>query len=82
MGAKATAVGLYAVLDRDPMDFIEFVGEADTEDEVLWDLYLMLTMENPKHSADTKNLNAIGAGVVQRELDKRGLPLPAMPDRV
>ena len=81
MVAKATAVGLYAVLDRDAMDFIEFVQEADTEDEVLWDLYLMLTMENPKHSADTKNLNGIGAGVVQRELDKRGLPLPSMPER-
>jgi hypothetical protein len=81
MGAKTTAVGLYAVLDRDPMDFIEFVQEADTDDEVLWDLYLMLAMDNPKHSADTKNLNGIGASVVQRELDKRGLPLPAMPEK-
>jgi len=81
MVATATAVGLDAVLDRDAMDFMEFVREADTDDEVLWDLYLMLTMDNPKHSADTKSLNSIGAGVVQRELDKRGLPLPAMPDR-
>ena len=81
MSNKSTSVGLYAVLDRDAMDFIEFVQEADTDDEVLWDLYLILTLENPKHSADTKSLNKIGAGVVQRELDKRGLPLPSMPER-
>ena len=81
MSSKATSVGLYAVLDRDAMDFIEFVQEAETDDEVLWDLYLMLTMPNPKHSASTKSLNEIGAGVGQRELDKRGLPLPSMPEK-
>jgi len=80
MSAKSTAVGLYAVLDRDPMDFMEFIREPDTDDEVLWDLYLMLVCPNPKHSKDTLSLNKIGASVVQRELDRRGLPLPVLPD--
>lgn len=63
------------------MDFMEFIREPDTDDEVLWDLYLMLVYPNPKHSKDTLSLNEIGASVVQRELDKRGLPLPVLPEK-
>lgn len=79
MSSLSRAVGLYAVLDRDPMDFIDFIKEDDTTPEVLNDLYLMLTMENDKHSKSTKELNSIGADIVRRELERRGLEIPSPP---
>lgn len=74
---KATAVGLYAVLARDISDFIELVREDENvpESELL-DLYLMLTLDNPGHSKDTKQLNKIGSEMVERALKRRGLTIP------
>lgn len=68
------AIGMYAVLDRCFMDFIEMIPEES--DETLRVLYLMLTTPNEKHSASDQELNALGAGPVARLLTKRGIELP------
>jgi len=63
------AVGLYAVLARDFEDFIDMCSESTTE--VLIMLHKMLTVTNIKHNRDTRELNAIGAELVQGILDSR-----------
>lgn len=71
------AIGLYAVLARDFMDFLEMVSEEESN-QTLRVLYLMLTTPNPKQSESDTKLNALGAGPVERELKKRGLELPTV----
>lgn len=67
--SNATAVGLYVVLAYDWSDFMDMVPDAS--DDVLADLHAMLTLANEKHSADTRELNDIGARVVAHEIKRR-----------
>lgn len=64
------ALGLYVVLARDAMDFVDMLPEES--DETLQFLWNMLTLPNPKHSEDTKELNSIGADMVAGVLRSRG----------
>lgn len=73
----STPVGLYAVLAYDASDFVDLIIESDTA--VLMDLSLMLRLPNPKHDANTRELNAIGAGMVKGVLAKRGVAEPVIP---
>jgi hypothetical protein len=66
------AVWLYAVLDRDIMDFADFIQEDRVKTGSLELLYKMLTLENPELSESDRKLNKIGQGPVLRELLKRG----------
>ncbi len=68
---EGKAIGLYAVLARDAMDFAEMVGEAT--DETLRVLGEMLRLVNPEHDHDTRALNRLGLGIVVRELRERSL---------
>ena len=76
--SKPTAVGMYAVWDRDPMDFLELLPEMEVDQLNL--LYQMLTVDNPKHSDVIKKLNKIGSDVVGKHIKGRGLPLPEVPE--
>lgn len=71
------AIGLYAVLARDFLDFMDMVSEEESN-QTLRILYVMLTAPNPKQSEDNTKLNSLGAGPVERELKKRGLELPTV----
>jgi len=62
-------VGLYAVLARDAIDFIEFCQEEDKETLEL--LAKVLKLPNSKHSRDTVELNAIGYDIVMGILENR-----------
>lgn len=64
------ALGLYAVAARDVTDFIDMVREEQSID-VLKILNEMLVTSNPNMSKDNKELNALVAPFVQRELEKR-----------
>jgi len=66
---EKSAVGLYAVLAYDIMDFLDMIRE-EHSDEALIHLYKMLT-----HPTDSRNedLNKLGEGPVFRELQRRGL---------
>ena len=68
------AIGLYAVLARDPGDFIEMVDESS--DDTLRTLYLMLTTDHPNHTRDDRELNDLGGRIVKARLERRGLSLP------
>ena len=57
------ALWLYAVLERDLMDFIDFVGDAT--DDTLAELYKLLTIKNVDHDASTIELNKSGAEIVR-----------------
>jgi hypothetical protein len=70
------AIGLYAVLARDAMDFVEM--SVESSDDALDYLYLMLTLRNPKHDADTRKLNEIGSDIVARIIKARGRKLPEL----
>lgn len=63
------AVALYAMLARDVTDFIDELAVMPTS--TLDTLHLMLTTPNDKHDHDTKELNAIGARLVERAIEKR-----------
>lgn len=67
--AERQAISLYAVLDRDVCDFMDTLVEHDLE--TLQFLHDMLTMINPKHDADTRELNGLGAGMVRRHVEDR-----------
>lgn len=80
--AEKKAIALYAVLDRDIVDFIDLVQESSTE--VLEVLHQMLTYPGWEKKAEedlsgqpdersvyNKELNAIGAPFVERELQRR-----------
>lgn len=69
--AERHAIGLYAVLARDPSDFIDMVREDETTSECLRILLLMLETPNPKHDQSTAELNSIGADMVRREMERR-----------
>lgn len=66
MKHEKEAIGLYVVLDRDMCDFIDMVKEASTY--CLETLSLMLSIPNPSHDKETKELNKIGFGIVDKEL--------------
>jgi len=65
------AVVLYAVLDRDPSDFIDMLREPKTTGECLETLHLMFVTPNEKHDSRTRRLNEIGADMVEREMERR-----------
>lgn len=67
---ERAAVGLYAVMARDFMDFLEFIQEESTTNETLVWLYKMLTFGS---DAENQKLNELGVGPVQRQLEKRGI---------
>lgn len=46
------AIGLYVVIARDPLDFIDMMQEEESM-EVLELLQRMFTTPNPEHDADT-----------------------------
>lgn len=69
------AIGLYAVIARDPLDFIDMMREEESM-EVLELLMKMFTTPNPEHDADTVDLNKTGADLVRNEIDRRTLPRP------
>lgn len=73
-----SAVGLYAVLARDPMDFLDMIMEEQNL-EVLKDLYLMLTLHQPNLELSQQRLNDSGKSAVKLELERRGVPLPEVP---
>lgn len=62
-------VGLYAVLARDWSDFIDMCREEETP--VLEDLAKVLRLPNPEFSADTVELNELGAKIVEGILQRR-----------
>ena len=66
------AIGLYAVLARDACDFIDMVQE-EQRPEVLRILYEMLTTPNPDMSSRDKELNEIGARLIESILRGRGI---------
>lgn len=68
------AVALYAVLDRDACDFIDMVKEAPVG--CLKILYAMLSTPNPKHNGGIREVNEIGARIVDREREARLAQLP------
>lgn len=72
------AIALYAVLARDPGDFIEMLDEAS--DEALKLLYLMLTTDHPDHTSSDRQLNNLGGSIVKGRLVKRLIPLPTPPE--
>jgi hypothetical protein len=77
MSKEKSAIALYVTLARDPLDFIlEMQG---SNDETVKMLYLLLATPNKDHNAGTKELNRIGVSIVERELSKREVPLPAIP---
>ncbi len=63
------AIGLYAVLERDACDFIDMLAEHSLE--TLQTLHDMLTIHNPKHDTDTRELNSLGAGFVRQHVENR-----------
>jgi len=70
-------VGLYAVLARDPGDFIDMV--VDEQDvEALKTLYLILATHNPNIPEWEMKLNTVGADLVRGNLTKRGTPIPQL----
>jgi hypothetical protein len=73
------AIGLYAVLARDPMDFLEMANEIS--DAGLDDLYLMLTTPHPDHDKEIVELNTLGADLLKGEFKrrKREFPKPVHP---
>jgi hypothetical protein len=79
--SSRAAIGLYAVLARDACDFIDMVNETEDE-EALKTLYLMLSFkDNPNVSKDDLDLNEIGASILGRVLDKKGIERPQMPEK-
>jgi hypothetical protein len=68
------AIVLYAVLARDPMDFMDML--ADEDPQCLQILYKMLTCKQPDKDTDHE-LNEIGAGVVARHCEGRDIELEA-----
>jgi hypothetical protein len=67
------AVGLYAVLARDPSDFLEMLHGCAPE--TLRVLYRILVLPNPKHDFDTNELNAFGASLVEGHALRVGVVL-------
>lgn len=67
------ALGLYVILDRDFVDFLDMLPEAS--DETLRWLFLMLTTPYEKHTDHDRQINALGSGPVGRELERRGFDL-------
>lgn len=65
---ERAAIGLYAVLSRDVMDFMEMIAEATQS--TIKTLHGMLVLPNAKHSECTKELNALGAELVEGYLEK------------
>lgn len=62
------AIGLYAVLARDPVDFIEMCGEASQNTlSVLWK---MLTIYNPNSDNE---LNELGASLIEDMVENKDL---------
>lgn len=74
--ADNRAIVLYALLDRDLDAFLTEMRESS--DRTLDSLAQMLTAANPKHSASTRDLNAIGAGLVEREQANRVVAIRAV----
>lgn len=60
---SSASVGVYAVLERDFMDFVDMCSELSQVD--LEDLYFMLALRNPKHGSRTVEINEMGAEHVQ-----------------
>jgi hypothetical protein len=69
------AITLYAILARDWTDFIELLPDAD--DAAIQDLHKMLTFQRPEddNSETDYDLNEIGAGIVARHAEERGIEL-------
>lgn len=65
-----SALALYAILARDPTDFLDMLPE-ESDDE-LKTLYQMLTLPEPPPNTDVE-LNKLGAGMVERVLLRRGM---------
>lgn len=64
------SIGLYAVLARDPSDFLDMLREEPIE--VLQTLHEMLTYVGPETPKDDVELNAFGAKFVASILKDRG----------
>ena len=76
MTDEQTAVGLYAVLNRDVCDFLDMVQEAS--DGSLKILYEMLTYHVVSGEQSDKTdckLNDMGATLVLGQLKKRGITI-------
>jgi hypothetical protein len=71
---RRRALGLYAVLAHDIMDFIDMAGKAP--DAVLSVLYELLATPNAEMERRDRELNASGADLVKGILESRKVPLP------
>ena len=75
MDHERKAIGLYAVLARDPVDFIEICGEASQSTlSVLWK---MLTIYNPNSDNE---LNELGASLIKDMVDNKDVEDDRIPD--
>lgn len=67
---------LYALAAHDMMDFMEIISDSEeVSDEVLEELYTVLTLPNEKHSRHTTELNTLAADLVKPRLEHRGLKI-------
>lgn len=64
------AVALYAILARDPSDFVDMVAEEESL-PVLQVTRLMMITSNPKHDAETIELNKLGSEILTCEIESR-----------
>jgi hypothetical protein len=62
------AVVLYAIMARDFCDFLDMIAETDTTTKSLEVLLKMLKHERPQSDVE---LNRLGVGPVERELERR-----------
>lgn len=54
----------YAILARDPVDFVDYVNEELNEEERLF-LIKMLELPNSEHSLATVELNRLGVALIK-----------------
>lgn len=51
---ESKAVALYAILARDPCDFVDMVREEDTSDGCLETMYAMFVTPNPRSDSELR----------------------------
>lgn len=71
------AVGYYAILPRDAVDFIDMIDEEDDE-RVLQGLYILLATPNSDQKSSDKKWNKVGASIVKGRLETRNIQIPSL----
>ena len=66
---NTAAIALYAILERDCLDFMDMLPEYSLG--TLGTLYMMLMVINREHSRSTNGLNKIGADIVRDHVRNR-----------